>query len=480
MPRQRKPQNGGQRLGTWRVANTTTSSSLQTVYRIPTGNRKDCDVRNFEITWTSPIQVHIEWENVYRVSLDMSALESAIENMQLDLSNITLQTINGDVTFTGNVTADGTFTWTTVTATTVNATTTNADTAVIWDLTATTSSLGAATATSVTTDTLTVNETSTFTWDVTASSDLSVAWNLTATSWDIATLTSTDATITNLSATAWNITSLTSDNATFEWLAVNGQSSFTGAMTAGDVSATNLWVSWNTTLNNLTTTWNTSLNWATVNGNLAVSWNETVTWNATVAWTSTFNWAVTMSDDLTVVDDLNVQGSSHLNALETAGSVDVAWTLRVDWAIDAWNWVSVTWQVESDSVVTTNTVTTNLTVNGNIALWNNATAPDFVLQDEKGAANWVAPLDANGKVDPQYLPPVYTTAIVKMGTGVFSNSDTSVVVDADITADSFVTISNYSDIVWDLNEVINVWQLTVVSNQTETGSYKYIIVNPVS
>jgi hypothetical protein len=34
-----------------------------------------------------------------------------------------------------------------------------------------------------------------------------------------------------------------------------------------------------------------------------------------------------------------------------------------------------------------------------------------------------------------------------MGTGVFSNSDTSVVVDADITSDSFVVISNYSDIV---------------------------------
>jgi hypothetical protein len=28
-----------------------------------------------------------------------------------------------------------------------------------------------------------------------------------------------------------------------------------------------------------------------------------------------------------------------------------------------------------------------------------------------------------------------------------------------------------------LNEVINVGQLTVVSNQTETWSYKYIIVN---
>jgi hypothetical protein len=43
-----------------------------------------------------------------------------------------------------------------------------------------------------------------------------------------------------------------------------------------------------------------------------------------------------------------------------------------------------------------------------------------------------------------------------------------------------VLISNYQDIVWDLNEVINVGQLTVVSNQTETWSYKYAVINPLS
>jgi hypothetical protein len=42
---------------------------------------------------------------------------------------------------------------------------------------------------------------------------------------------------------------------------------------------------------------------------------------------------------------------------------------------------------------------------------------------------------------------VFTTAVVKIGTGIFSNSDTSVVVDADITNDSMVLISNYQDIV---------------------------------
>ena len=495
MPRQRKPQSGVARAA-GRVANTTTSlgwkdiwNTNPKVYRIPTwGMRTECPAPLSEVGWVYPVSVRREG-NVFYVSLPEENLKSVIEGMSdLDLSNVTvtMDTINGPLTINGSITVDWDISWQAINWTewrfdSVNATTWNITNIVSNSITA-----DAISTDDLNTDWLTVTNNTTIggtLWVVgatTLGSTLAVAWNLTATTWDIATLTSTDATITNLSATAWDITSLTSDNATFEWLAVNGQSSFTGVMTTGDISATNLWVSWNTTLNNLTTTWNTSLNWATVNGNLAVSWNETVTWNVTVAWTSTFNWAVTMSDDLTVVDDLNVQGSSHLNALETTGSVDVAWTLRVDWAIDAWNWVSVTWQVESDSVVTTNTVTTNLTVNGNIALWNNATAPDFVLQDEKGAANWVAPLDANGKVDSQYLPPVYTTAIVKMGTGVFSNSDTSVVVDTDITADSFVAISNYSDIVWDLNEVINVWQLTVVSNQTETGSYKYIIVNPVS
>ena len=51
MPRQRKPQNGGQRFGTGRVANTTTgSTTTQTVYRIPTGKKYgECDVLSYEV-----------------------------------------------------------------------------------------------------------------------------------------------------------------------------------------------------------------------------------------------------------------------------------------------------------------------------------------------------------------------------------------------------------------------------------------------
>ena len=512
MPRQRKPQNGGQRLGTWRVANTTTGSTTQqAVYRIPTWNRRDCDVRNFEVTWTSPIVVTIEWENIYRISLDPAALENVIEGMNLDLSNVTLETINGDVTFTGNISADGTFTWTTITADTVNATTGNITTLTAGDVTATTVDTNAVTTGTLQTSwdatvgwnlevvgTTTLDSTLSITWNVTAGSDLSVTWatttaSITATNWNITNLTSTDATITNLDATSWDITTLTSDEATLGQLSVTGASSFTGDITAGNISA-----SWNTSLNNLSTSWNATLANVTVNGastltwntsvwgNLSVSGNSTVTGNQTVTGDAIFSSDVsiaenlTVSGDTTITDDLYVNWRTHLKDVETDWSVDIDWTLRTTWAINAGNGITVSWQVESDSIVTTNTTTNNLTVNGNVALGNNATAPDFVLQSEKGAANGVAPLDANGKIDSQYLPPVYTTAIVKMGTGIFDNSNTSVVVDADITASSFVALSNYSDIIWDLNEVINEGQITVVSNETETWSYKYIIVNPIS
>ena len=506
MPRQRKPQNGGQRLGTGRVANTTTSSTekLQTVYRIPTWrDYGSCEKLAYEVVWTSPIQVHIEWENVYRISLDSNALKNVIENYaNLDLANVTLTTVNGNVTFTWNITADWTFTWTTVDATTVNATDVNST-----NVSTTNVSASSVSSTLVSTDWLsatgnaTVGWTLTVTWNVSAGSDLSVSWTtttnwLTATTWTVTTLNSTTWTITTLNSTTWNIDTVNATN-TYTWtLDVTGPSHFTW-----DVSTNNISSTWAASLANVSvSSWlyvdgSTTLNTLTVNGaatmtsnasvwgNLSVTWNETITGNLSVTWDWIFSDDVsiahdlTVSGDATVTDDLTVNGSTHLKTLETTGSVSLGWNLSVDWSIAGWSNLVVENQIESGSLVTTNITTDNITINWNIALWNDAVASDFVLQSEKGEANGVCPLDANGLVDPQYLPPVYTTAIVKMWTWVFSNSDTSVVVDADITADSFVIISNYSDIVWDLNEVINVGQLTVVSNQTETGSYKYIIVN---
>lgn len=539
MPRQRKPQNGGQRLGTWRVANTTTgSTTTQAVYRIPTWNRRDCDVRNFEVTWTSPIVVAIEWENVYRISLDMAALENAIEGMNLDLSNVTLQTVNWDVTFTGNITAEGEFTWTTINATTWNIT----------NIVSNSITADAISTDDLSTDWLTVTNNATVggtlwvTWATTlgstlsvddvilANSDLTVAWTTTtnsivANSWNISDLTSTSISTWTLDAstsisTDWTLDvtwastlwEVSATNISASWnvsaggdLAVTWTSTFTGNVTAWNISAEDIsvddltvagnstiagtqTVNWATIINNsLTVTWATNL-WGNVSttGNLSVAGNSTITGTQTVTGDSIFSGNVSVTENLavagdaTVTDDLTVNGTTHLKGLETDWSVDIDGTLRVTWAINGLNWLTVTGQVESDTVRTGELIANEARISEWLYLSQWAEAPDFVLQSEKWQPNWVAPLDVNGQIDNSYLPPVYTSAIVKMWVWVFSNSDTSVVVDADIKADSFVIISNYQDITWDLNETINVWQLTVVSNQIETWSYKYIVVNALS
>ena len=540
MPRQRKPQSGAQRIGTWRVANTTTGSTTQqAVYRIPTGKRYgECDVRNFEVTWTSPIAVAIEWENVYRISLDMAALENAIEEMNLDLSNVTLQTVNWDVTFTGNITAEWEFTWTTINATTWNIT----------NIVSNSITADAISTDDLSTDWLTVTNNATIggtlwvTWATTlwstlsvddvilANSDVTIAWTTTtnsivANSWNISDLTSTSISTWTLDAstsistdwtldvtwasTLWEVSATNisaSWNVSAGWdLAVTWASTFTGNITAWNISAEDISVDDLTVAGNSTITGTQTINWATIindsltvtwatnlwgnvstTGNLSVAGNSTVTGTQTVTGDSIFSGNVsvtenlTVAGDATVTDDLTVNGTTHLKGLETDWSVDIDGTLRVTWAINGLNWLTVTGQVESDTVRTGEVVADEARISEGLYLSQWAEAPDFVLQSEKGQPNWVAPLDVNGKIDNSYLPPVYTSAIVKMWVGVFSNSDTSVVVDADIKADSFVIISNYQDITWDLNETINVWQLTVVSNQIETWSYKYIVVNALS
>ena len=503
MPRVRKPQNGGQRLWTGRVANTTTgSTTTQTVYRIPTrGAYGECEKLAYEVLGTSPIRVAIEWEDIYRVSLDEAALKDIIENYEnLDLSNVTLQTVNGDVEFVGNITSDWTFTWSTVNAENLSATsgditTLTSTTATIDTLNATTSSLWTATATSVDTWTLAVSGTSQFTWDVTAEGNVTIAWALTAAEGDIAALTSASATIEALAVTngATIANGLTADATTTETLDVNWASNFTGDITAVNINATwntsldTLIVSWNSTLNTLTANWATTLNGnASVAGNISVTWNETITGNVTVTWDWVFSNDVSISrnlnvsGDTTITDDLTVNGTTHLKWLETDGSVDIDWTLRVSGAINGLNWLNITGQVESETVRTNEVIANEVRVTDGLYLSAWAEAPDFILQSEKGEPNGVCPLNNNGIVDTQYLPPIYTSAIVKIWTGVFSNSNTSTVIDNDITADSYVHISNYQDIVWDLDENIVPWQITVVSNTIENWSYKYIVVNPLN
>ena len=498
MPRQRKPQNGGARLGTWRVANTTTSSQpkLQTVYRIPRGWSCGTDCwMEIEILWQAPVKIHREGETIWNISLDSESLKSVIENYDnLDLSHVTLQSVDGNVTFTGKVTAEGGFEWdiTAVNLTATNGTieTLNSTTATVNDLTSTTSSLWTASASSVDTALLAVGWASTLSWNVVAESDLSVGWTLTAATWDITNLTAWTLSVTNW-ATVGN--GLTADATTTTTLNVNWASTFTGDMTAGNITSSGtasldtVIVSWASTLNTLTVNGATMLNSnAAIAGNLSITGNETITGNQTVTGDGIFSNDVSVarnlnvSGDTTITDDLTVNWSTHLKDLETTGSVDVGWTLRTTWAAVIGNWLNVTGQMESDTVRTDEVIANEVRVTDGLYLSQWGEAPDFVLQSEKGQPNGVAPLNANAIVPEEHLPPIYTSAIVKVGVGTFSNSNTSTVLDEDITSDSFVAISNYLDIVWDLDETIAPWQLTVVSNQTETWSYKYIVVNPLT
>lgn len=436
---------------------------------------------DWDITWQAINGTNARFDSVYSVDWTITNLTSSdITATALTAEDVSLD----DVTITNNATVGGTLgvTWNTTLGWNLSV---SGDETLGWDLNATwTVSAGSISAptwdiTSLTSDTITVDTLTATGW-AEISNGLTVSWGLTSDSVDASWM---------VTANGLDITT----NATFGWdvdiswdATVEGTTNLKDTIVDGNetISGT-LAVTWATTLNNsLTVAWASTLSGnASVGGNLSVAWNSTVTGNQTVTGDAIFSEDVTVSKDLNVsgdaiiTDDLIVNGSTHLKTLETTGSASLGWNLSVDWSIAGWSNLVVDGQIESGSLVTTNITTDNITVNGNIALWNDATAPDFILQDEKGAPNWVAPLDANGQIDTSYLPQVYTSAIVKMGVGTFSNSDTSVVVDADIKSDSFVIISNYQDIVWDLNETINVWQLTVVSNQIETGSYKYIVVN---
>lgn len=538
MPRTRKPQWP---VWTGRVANTTTSQPL--VYRFGSKRTNpSCQWTTSSVIVDSPLHVNIMWESTYHVTLNMDELAQKLWQLNnLDLSNVNVQlnTVSWPVTLNWNLTVDWEFTWTRVNATEVVATTWN-----ISNVTSSTVTTTTLTAQSANIDWLTVNnnasvwgalwvawtttlaDTLTIVGNVSAQSDLSVAWNiqsnsLTTWTWNISTLSAWSTSTTTLDVLNWATVANgltvtwweTVDTITVSWraeiwtdLEVGRDARVTWHTNVNTITAdwlarfTDVAVNWNETVSwTLAVTWASTFNdsltvaWAStlsgntsVWGNLSVAGNSTVTWNQTVTGDAIFNNNITVandmtvSGDMTVTDDLTVNWNTSLKTLETDGSVDIDWTLRVTWAINGLNWLTVTGQVESDTVRTWEVVADEVRVTDWLYLSNWAEAPDFVLQSEKGQPNGVAPLDANGQIDTSYLPPVYTSAIVKMGTWVFNNSDTSVVVDADIRADSFVVISNYQDIVWDLNETINVWQLTVVSNQTETGSYKYIVVNALS
>lgn len=543
MPRQRKPQSGVARaagrvantttsLGWKDIANTNPK-----VYRIPTwGMRTECPAPLSEVGWVYPISVRREG-NTFYVSLPEENLKSVIEGMEtLDLSNVTvsMNTINWPLTISGSITSDWTIAWQAINWTDA---TFDSVTSTSWNITNLTSS--DVTATTITSNNVStwaltasgnalINGTLWVTW-VTTMNDVT-AWDITAagitaTTWDITTLNSTAISTETLAAVGnittqsdlevswasslngitnngdlsnswniangWNVTvawTTTSNGVTTTTLNATGLSSLKDTNIDGNATVTGtLWVTWATTLNStLTVVWATNLSDnVSVGGNLTVAGNTTVTWNQTITGDAIFSnnvsttWDLTVSGDITVTDDLTVNGTTHLHWVETDGSVDIDWTLRVTGAINGANWITITGQVESDTVRTWEVIANEARISEWLYLSQWAEAPDFVLQSEKGEPNGVAPLNANGIIDDQYLPAIYTSAIVKIGTWTFDNSYTSTVHDDAIGADSFVAISNYQDIVWDTTETISLKTITVVSNHQETWSYKYIVVNPL-
>lgn len=201
---------------------------------------------------------------------------------------------------------------------------------------------------------------------------------------------------------------------------------------------------------------NVAVSLETVNGPLTISWNitsdgtiigeEVVAENITAA---TWTIETLASTDATIT---NLKGNVTVEWTPTfQGNINVNWNANIGW---------------------TTTIGTQLT------LWENATAPQFVLQTEKGQAGWVATLDENWLVPWDQLPVEIPRLYFSIWYWVFRNSDTCVIEDSRIHLNSYVNISNYDDIEWDLHEVVWDWWLTVTSNTAETGTFRYLVVTP--
>lgn len=181
---------------------------------------------------------------------------------------------------------------------------------------------------------------------------------------------------------------------------------------------------------------------------LEVKGSATLDQDLIVKWISTFKHAVTFEDWVSMNKSLHVYQD-----------------LQVDWAINGWN-------------ATLKTVTIN---NWTLTLGNWWSAPQFILQTEKGAKNWVAPLDSNSKVPEQYLPDYIPNCTIHVWTGQFDWHGSCIIEDPRIKSNSYVNISNYTDIIWDLTEVIWDGSITITSNfDREAWSIRYFCATPLS
>lgn len=211
---------------------------------------------------------------------------------------------------------------------------------------------------------------------------------------------------------------------------------------------------WTTQVNTIDSTGKATLNSLEVQNNtvldkaLEVKGSATLDQDLIVKWISTFKHAVTFEDWV------NMNKSLH-----------VFQDLQVDWAINWWN-------------ATLRTVTIN---NWTLTLGTWWSAPQFILKTEKGAADWVCPLNSNWKVSEQYLPDYLPNCSIHVWTAQFDWHWSCVIEDSRIKSNSYVNISNYSDIIWDLTEVIWDGSITITSNfDREAWSIRYFCATPLS
>lgn len=222
-------------------------------------------------------------------------------------------------------------------------------------------------------------------------------------------------------------------NTSVEW-------NFSATWTAEIWGATTIW--WNTDITgNITATgtaeiwWATSIGWDTTidwdisaTGDSTIWGDENVTWKATIGnWvevtgkvTATDNVetqkSVKAGEDLTVTRDANIWRDARVEWNTTlVGRTQIGWNTTVQgtlWVASSAQfnaWVDIDQDLNVDGsayVGGSQQINWVLTVNEALILWQGAEASQFILQNEKNVANWVAALDANGKISDSVLPPL--------------------------------------------------------------------------
>jgi len=228
-----------------------------------------------------------------------------------------------------------------------------------------------------------------------------------------------DATIGGAAAVTWNLS--TDGNATVAGTAtIGGNTSITGDISAtGDATVGwTLGVTGNTTLGGTADiTWDT-----TIGGDTSITGDTTIGGDATVSgkvaatgdvqtqadlkagadlhvgWDATIAGDTTIQADVTITWDTAIGGETHISWtlwVASAAQFNSAVDIDQDLNVDGSGHVGGSLRVDHE-----------VTVNEELILGPNATAPQFILQAEKNVANGVAALDANGKISDSVLPPL--------------------------------------------------------------------------